>query len=587
MHALQGSKTNIYTHNEVFANEAFDKVAPLAQMFELKVADKKSNKQEQRAADILCMDISNAVINQTLDQYQGNPVREAQVDLSDEIDNQVDIQAKTTMQISASQQTDKTSQEELERFLDAFTTAFELLKNEVKLIDIEKQVEFIQGKLKEKLSPQSKYQEANSIKFWLAAMASSCLKEKNKDYIIENKLIRIVHHKTTGRVDRESIWGEGVHQCVAALERKQGPEIIINPLSQVVAEGNIAGFYKSSKQKRYGFSGTLGDDRFAKKIADVLGTERKVVMPRAQRPEVENAQWPLVADSKGGKSKRYNRAYRFAPIIAEDNSKHLDVLLDMVATIRQNNQSGIIFFNTIEECEEFRKVMLKAGEHGPVQIFDDTAPADKEGDVASDGFKKTQKTAIKDAANPKMITLTTAAGSRGADFKDVSVGIIASFGLLRVLLQKAGRIARDIAFGTIYEVYSRDQLDEQTKAKYPVERVKHTAEVRTKPSVYDPKDPHSNPNYDRANMRFGLDEMEASMQKQDLDHLESREELDKFKESIQQEYSDLGYKSAKWPTFFASIQPGKNIEELRASWGKVRKEIDEEHASSPNPNKSD
>lgn len=42
---------------------------------------------------------------------------------------------------------------------------------------------------------------------WLASMVAADQKVKNKDYIIEGDKIRMVHPTTTGRVDRESLWG--------------------------------------------------------------------------------------------------------------------------------------------------------------------------------------------------------------------------------------------------------------------------------------------------------------------------------------------------------------------------------------------
>lgn len=58
-----------------------------------------------------------------------------------------------------------------------------------------------------------------------------------------------------------------------------------------------------------------------------------------------------------------------------------------------------------------------------------------------------------------MITLTTAARSRGTDFDDINVGILAKPNWDWVTKQKAGRIARNKQFGIIYEIYCMKDLD--------------------------------------------------------------------------------------------------------------------------------
>lgn len=368
--------------------------------------------------------------------------------------------------------------------------------------------------------------------------------------------------------------GDGIHQCVAALEKINNPGIIIAPMSEVVAEGNIASFYKNGNQIRYGFSGTLGEPVFSQKIADMLGTERIIKMPRAERPDLEEANWPLIADGKGGYHKSYNRTYRFAPIITETDSAHIQLLIEMIENIRQKNQSAIVFFNTIAECEEFHKILQSVGDTHLVQIFDDTNLNEEEDERQNNMLKRSQRTSILHAATPKMITLTTAAGSRGADFNSVSVGIVAAPSLSRVVYQKGSRIGRNAQFGIVYEVYSKEQLDVPTQ-----ELLSKGEKLEKKPSAKAKKVEMKEPvlSSEHANLRFGLDSMEASMQNEELKQLNARKEIDDFKDQVQNEYANLHCSSARWPTFFASIQVGKEVAELRNNWEVVKKEIIEEN----------
>lgn len=207
LHALKGSKTNIYTHNETFATEYFDKLHYLTQKLEITLAEKKSSKEEQIDADILCIDISSAVINFTLDRYEGNPIRNAQIDLADEVDNHIDIQANTTMQISSSLENNNGSPNNMESFFIALAEAYVSLKENKQLVNPKEQIAFV----RDAIDASSTYWDATPneeiLASWLAKMVIADQKELNTDYIIEEGQIRIVHHTTTGRVDRESIWG--------------------------------------------------------------------------------------------------------------------------------------------------------------------------------------------------------------------------------------------------------------------------------------------------------------------------------------------------------------------------------------------
>ncbi len=558
LHALQGRKTDVTTHNESFADESYDKIQTLAPLLNLEIADKKSSDEIKKSADILCIDISSAVTEDALHSYEGKGKREADVVLADEIDNQVDIHAKTTMQISDIASLDSQSQKELALFLVELNKAVILLSDNAQLSTPNEQVEFIKQNLKDPLA-QNKFLQGETLPFWIAAMVRAQQMQKDKDFIIEDDRIRIVHHTTTGYVDRTSIWGAGVHQCVAAIQKAEHPDIVIEPLTDIVAEGNIATYYTNNYKTCFGFTGTVGDKDFCQKMTDIIGAKDTIVMPRAERPSPQGINWPLIADGKGGYQKQFNRTYRFAPIIKENDSEHRQTLVDMICKIRQENPSGIVFFNTIAECEEFYQFLQTSEGRGKVQIFDGTKQG--ESDDENEQLRISQNTAIRHAATPGMITLTTAAGGRGVDFHSVPVGIAATPSLWRVVNQKSGRVGRNGDFGLFYEVYSMDQLDETTKALF------RATDVSADQTISIPEQPSS----EKANLRFGLDEMEAKMQQSDLQQLDERKPLDEAKSAVQKEYQDSAKKSSHWGKFFSKISTESDVKSIKNAWESFKK----------------
>ena len=284
-----------------------------------------------------------------------------------------------------------------------------------------------------------------------------------------------------------------------------------------------------------------------------------IIMPRAARPDLVGANWPLVADGKGGYYKQYNRAYRFAPIIKANHAEHIQTLIEIVCKIRSENQSAILSFNTIQECETFNRILQASEGHGQVQIFDDTCSNEEN----NDGLKISQKTAILHAAQPGMITLTTAAGSRGADFNSVSVGILAKPGLSRVNDQKAGRIGRNEDFGIVYEVYCYEDLNEA--AQVLLTKNELVLEEKSQPIKAQAEKV-----YNRPNLRLGLDKMEDALQQADLAQLEARKPLDEFKDKVQREYQTIKSKGDQWGTFFASIKADRPLTKLQHTWSAMQ-----------------
>ncbi|CAM2891676.1 DEAD/DEAH box helicase [Legionella worsleiensis] len=472
--ALDNKKVNVITHNESLALDAGDKIKKLAYFLGLKTAKKNDSTASIINADILYTDISSAVINDLLAKHcSDNQLlpghRKADVAVIDEVDNVViDIHANTTMQIS---QGSEEASEDLAFFLKRLNS---IVRTELpKRQDLPKrneQRDFIRQRLNEELSDNLFYRDqcgddCELDQFIRAAISAATL-TRDIDYVVEDdplvinevsilrKVVHIMHKDTTGRADKLSQWGEYIHQCVAAHENEHNnPSVVIPGISNILAEGDVLTYLNECYTSRIGVTATMGNQRIRNKIEESIKTNLIVEIPRAIRPLGTEANWPL----KEGKPV-YNRLYRFPPMYKNSKSTHYETLLEVITKIQENNQSCIIFWNTIAECDDFFAYLKQKGiSTQMIQILDDTHDTEKA--LTTQAFRPSEATVIARANESRMITLTTAAGSRGTDFDNINIGILAKPNLGRVTLQKSGRIARNGQFGQVYEIYYKYDLN--------------------------------------------------------------------------------------------------------------------------------
>ncbi len=512
LHALDRKKVTVLTHNESLALEAGNKIHYIAGALGLKIAKKRHSAQDILDADIFYTDISDAVINDLLAKQQGDPTitmsgnRAKEVAIVDEVDNVViDIHGMTTMQISA-------GIAEAELAFEAFLMALnDVVRNQLSqmatIADQSAQRQFIRNILEQSLTNNDFYQnhckEDAKLDQFIAAAVSAMGLVKDKDYIVEQddqskdlrrRVIHIVHKDTTGRVDKISQWGNYIHQCVAAWEKAQealtaqqkkqampAAKMTIPGITEILESGDVVS-YLEKYHSRMGVSGTLGNEAIKSEIETAIQSKQTVIMPRAQRVLDKQIYWPLKVtpetrdlEGKVGETDElgnpigpqleieYNRIYWFPPVIAPSKTKHFEALAEAILNIQASGQSCILFLNTIDECNEFYNYLAKEDRDqavelkcdiSMVQILDDT-----QGETANArALRPPESTIIDRARTQGMITLTTAAGSRGTDFSNVDVGILAKPSLGRVTLQKAGRIGRNGELGLIYEIYNEQDF---------------------------------------------------------------------------------------------------------------------------------
>ncbi len=452
--ALSGKTVDVLTHNKAFAKDNASELAPLAERFGIHVAIQTAARQQvSEAIQVLYVDIATAIFNYLFNMLENNPTAQpvpeackATDALLDEGDNIVlDIQAGTTMQLSTS------SNQEADPSLVQWVSF------------LNKQVR--EGKLQEtnlKLL-KANYSDCNwndaDFVFWIKAAEAASVLQKDKDYVVhrdtdhpERSAVYIVHKKTTGNVDRESKWGEGVHTCVSAWEQAAHDDIYIPGISEVQASSDVITYLQNHYVSRTLYSGTLGDDVARKRMKDILKFESVIQFPRAKRPETENIIWP-----KGpGAVTIYSRRFLFPPMICPHKT-HFSRILEALKKMQAQEKSCLVFWNTIDECNQFANYLRRNGISDlNIQIFDD---ARDEASQSGDTTRPDSTTIIEQAKSRRMITLGTAVAGRGVNFRDVQYAIIAKPGLKRVTDQKTGRVGRDTDLASVYEIYDATDLN--------------------------------------------------------------------------------------------------------------------------------
>ncbi|MFA5959899.1 MAG: DEAD/DEAH box helicase [Tatlockia sp.] len=540
--ALDGKQVYVLTHNESLAEIASEQMQALASFLHLNVSNHKDSDEEIAASSIHYVDIANAVLAERMAQLNNNyvPTSKGRVALIDEVDNiTIDVHATSTMQISDSGQNADAA------FIAFLHSLNEIVRNGLvsqaymenatrsdafkHLADYD--IALHRAIVQEALKSHPYYRE-DQLDFWIKAAISAMQFVEKEDYVIEYldeaEMVRIVHKDTTGRVDKKSQWSLGVHPCVAAWEKQKGhPQMSIPGLAEVLAEGDIATYLQEHFESRCALTGTLGEEAVQEQIKEIIHPDLVVTIPRAKRELKPGIAWPK-RDSRDC----FNRSYRFPPIHTQGKQKHYEKLAEALCGAHRNGQSSLVFFNTITECDDFYNYLLETNpftEHASqyLQILDDTHDPERE------TLRPSEEAIILCANQPLKITLTTAAGSRGTDFKSVDAAFIAKPGLTRVIDQKAGRVGRNGEFGLVYEIYNDEDLSLTALAEEP-----------------EPKNP----------FRYKLEAFEKAKQAGDLEAINTRKAIRQDNQALQQRFFALRRSipvdkmeklDKDWSTFFS------------------------------------
>ncbi len=457
--ALDGKKVDIFTHSEAFMDNAYNAAQKMSHYLGLSIAKSTESESSIDAADIFISDASSQIHRERRRTLDNISLRQSTHVLLDEFDNiAIDLEAHTTHQLSEVRHRDPA----LEKFLEI------LVKSENKIS---------QENIPEEIKKNLYFKDFD---YWKKALERSKNLKEKVDYVLEpfgdaeSRIYRvyIVHRSTTGRVDKKSIWGEGVHHVVVARARLAHPEFNIEmpPISSVLAVGTLKRALVPY-QHRVGVTGTTGTEKEQAFLCEVLGLKeikKALKIPHAWRLlKQDDGLWPKFEGNE-----YYSRLYVFQDRRVCNRVEHAAATLDVVRRIQAMNKSLVVFMETIRDCEDFRRFLLHnkiASED--IQILDDTH--DETSGAAA--LRPSEAIVVQRAKDPKRITLVTDAGGRGTDFDKVLFALDLKPSSDRRQRQRKGRVGRNGELGLAFSIFYDRQRGEEGEALLEAARAHRNA----------------------------------------------------------------------------------------------------------------
>lgn len=290
--------------------------------------------------------------------------------------------------------------------------------------------------------------------------------KKNKDYVIENKGIRLVQKSVSGRrADKNAQLAKGLHAFLIAKELLEDEVLDLKGETDVIATGSIFDVMRYA-EKTMGYTGTAGSEKIQKQIESALGSgkpdaAKTFVFPRAERKHAD--QWPQVPVDveKSKETKRiFSKRYDFPAQFLASKEEQWRLLADRIKKIKEADGSVIVFFETIAEVLEFN-TFLEANQITDNQLYHDAVDMNEAELILNVSSKKT-------------VTIATSAAGRGIDFKlakNISkemkacalYAIVTHPALESVLKQALARVGRNEDLGVTEQIYAREDFVEAFK----------------------------------------------------------------------------------------------------------------------------
>lgn len=474
----------------------------------------------------------DSFLDEDMNQARRN-LPDEKVVIIDEVDQSVVFNSADTSFCVAVPSSSDSIDPNLEAFLMDLYPILEECQRDSSLMTVEEIYTHVEKSFKTKPSvAYFKQLTREEIKEWITAFISASLLTFNKEYTVcpeirerggEVKMtcyaVKIVLHNTTGRLNSESIWANGVHQMVAmrvrnALEAHGVPEdckefVILPPVNGTLGEASMRKFLKDQFGKRVAVSGTIGQEgsELVKAIPHFLGfslnfsKKHILYVPMAEKDLLwDDVTWPfrpaplhhsphseaqsdpsdssehpeepfqleevnqLKSQSLSAIDPHYSRLYSMMKTVVPDRATWFNVLLTVVVRAHASGNPVMVLFNTIKECQLFETHLLKVKESDErlknmeLQLFYDV-PEDSRSLLRPNEKEMTEK-----AGKPGVITVGSNAIARGVNMRTHGekgcVLVNASFSSSSVTIQKETRVARDVDAGSVYNVYCvHDLLD--------------------------------------------------------------------------------------------------------------------------------
>ena len=261
-----------------------------------------------------------------------------------------------------------------------------------------------------------------------------------REYIVENNDIYPIDYKSTGVIEINKKWGEGLQQF---LEMKHG--LPMSPLSLITNFLSNIDLFERYGGNILGVSGTLGNDEERKFMNDTFSVDFTTIPPSKRRKLFELE----------------------GQILERGNTDWLDAISKQVHLAIKDNRAVLIICEDIATKNIIQTFIANKKSNSAICLYTN----------GSNDDEYHRKSALK----PKDVVITTNLGARGSDF--VTDDIVNKNGGLCVLLtfmpmndrvekQAFGRTARRGATGSCQILVNRGKMPEWSRGCETVDEAK-------------------------------------------------------------------------------------------------------------------
>ncbi|KAF6733932.1 Protein translocase subunit SecA [Oryzias melastigma] len=272
---------------------------------------------------------------------------------------------------------------------------------------------------------------------------------EGRDYVVENKQVCPVDFRSTGIVELNKKWGDGLQQFVEIKH-----QIKLSTISTVTNYISNVAFFEKYHGKIYGTTGTLGSEKDILFLKNLYPNLTACKMPAFNRKKLFEVQGIVTTSSEEWKSEIKNA-----------------VMAQISKNSYRDGRAALIICETINKAKEIHDD-LKSSVPGDIILY---CRSDK------DSLSKIEKTLL-----PGDVIVATNLAGRGTDIK-VSKDVNNNGGLFvilsflsentRVELQAFGRTARKGKPGSAQIIMSTEHLQQGFKTGTSLEEAKSTRDT--------------------------------------------------------------------------------------------------------------
>ena len=280
----------------------------------------------------------------------------------------------------------------------------------------------------------------SQLRYWIDNAFLANDMKSGREYIVKGNAIYPVDYKSTGVIETNKKWGDGLQQF---LEMKHG--LPRSPLSLITNFLSNIDFFERYESNIVGVSGTLGNDADKHFMSDTFAVEFATIPTSKQR-----------------------KLFELDGVIVEYESELHDALSDKVESAIANQRAVLVICEDISTAVGINK-HLSRNESNTIALFLLTESDSYGGDR------------INKALKPGDVVITTNLGARGSDFvtdevvnKNGGMFVLVTFIPLndRVEKQAFGRTGRRGATGSCQIIATKDKMPEWLRLCETIDEVK-------------------------------------------------------------------------------------------------------------------